>query len=290
MPARARRRCTRVGCPYDAGPSGRCPDHEIPRPRPKAKPRASSTALGYDWSWRKLSEQIRAERPTCEASGCRRPSAHVDHVDGDRSNRAPGNLQALCQRHHSAKTARHDGGFGNRRTDRKAPIVPTRARRRCLHPGCGTSVARHGYCPVHSTTRTTLVCGPPLSGKTTYVHTHAHPGDLIVDWDALGVAVSGHPAHRLPPALLGYVAAARDALIDRLTQRRGGTEPGAAWIIHTGADTTERDRLAARLSATVVLLEVDQAECLRRLHTHPDGRPVAETTAAITRWWTTYTP
>ena len=43
----------------------------------------------------------------------RKPATHVDHDDGDTYNNAPDNLVSLCQPHHSQKTAKHDGGFGN---------------------------------------------------------------------------------------------------------------------------------------------------------------------------------
>jgi 5-methylcytosine-specific restriction endonuclease McrA len=54
--------------------------------------------------------------PICELPGCGQPASDVDH----RLSRRRGgtddwsNLQALCHRHHSAKTAAEDGGFGNR--------------------------------------------------------------------------------------------------------------------------------------------------------------------------------
>lgn len=47
--------------------------------------------------------------------GSTRAGNVVDHVDGDSWNNAPANLQTLCWAHHSAKTARQDGGFGNAR-------------------------------------------------------------------------------------------------------------------------------------------------------------------------------
>ena len=35
----------------------------------------------------------------------------------------------------------------------------------------------------------TLVCGPPGSGKTTYVEQHMKPGDLVWDWDHVANAI-----------------------------------------------------------------------------------------------------
>lgn len=42
----------------------------------------------------------------------------VDHVDGNDRDSSPSNLQSLCTSCHSRKTARENGGFGNRREPR----------------------------------------------------------------------------------------------------------------------------------------------------------------------------
>lgn len=118
MPTRARRRCTASGCPDWATHDGRCQRHHIPRPKPKGKPRPSSSALGYTYAWRKKSESYRKRHPWCEAPGCGQRSAATDHIDGDNTNWEEDNLQALCWPHHSTKTAKHDGGFGNTKTIR----------------------------------------------------------------------------------------------------------------------------------------------------------------------------
>jgi 5-methylcytosine-specific restriction protein A len=121
VPTRARRRCTASGCPRWAEPEqGRCnrPEHQLPKRKPAPTPRPSPTELGYDHKWTLKSRAYRRDHPECEVTSCTKRSACTDHVDGDRSNWEDTNLQALCWPHHSAKTARHDGGFGNRRTPR----------------------------------------------------------------------------------------------------------------------------------------------------------------------------
>lgn len=109
MPSRAPRRCTRAGCPNPAG----CARHQAPR-----KPRPTRQELGYDEEWLRISAAYLAEHPQCGARHCKRGSKHVDHIDGDVTNREPWNLQALCLRHHGRKTVQHDGGFGRPRTER----------------------------------------------------------------------------------------------------------------------------------------------------------------------------
>jgi 5-methylcytosine-specific restriction endonuclease McrA len=74
----------------------------------------------FYWSkpWRALRARVLRDRPTCEVRGCGAPASHVDHITTRQA--APHlaldarNLQSLCHSHHSEKTARTDGGFGNR--------------------------------------------------------------------------------------------------------------------------------------------------------------------------------
>ncbi len=41
----------------------------------------------------------------------------------------------------------------------------------------------------------TVVTGPPCSGKSTYVRTHARPGDIRIDFDTLAQALGSPNAH-----------------------------------------------------------------------------------------------
>lgn len=71
-----------------------------------------------DARWRAMRTRILKDEPLCrECSkhGRIRAASHVDHVDGNAMNNAPDNLQPLCPPCHSRKTAREDGGWGNRK-------------------------------------------------------------------------------------------------------------------------------------------------------------------------------
>lgn len=77
--------------------------------------------------WKKLRAACLKRDPVCchrdPATGqqtCDRPSRHADHVVPKSAGGADvlENLQGMCHRHHSQKTAREDGGFGNARKKR----------------------------------------------------------------------------------------------------------------------------------------------------------------------------
>lgn len=84
---------------------GRCPKHAR---------RASASRRGYGREWKRIRDQVLADEPKCVACNAA-PATQVDHVlplaDGGTNERD--NLQPLCVRCHSAKTAKQDGGFGH---------------------------------------------------------------------------------------------------------------------------------------------------------------------------------
>lgn len=108
----------------------------------------------------------------------------------------------------------------------------------------------------------TIVVGPPASGKTTWVQKQAREGDLIVDVDALFVAVSGLEWYHNPAPLLPFVVAARDALIGRLAEP---SEVRAAWVITTNTDRRALERMRETLGARLEVMEVSPGECKRRI-------------------------
>lgn len=70
--------------------------------------------------WLAIRQQVlMRDSYTCQTCGrvCgRKGEAHVDHIDGDSGNNPEdgSNWQTLCAPCHSRKTAKEDGGFGNR--------------------------------------------------------------------------------------------------------------------------------------------------------------------------------
>lgn len=85
-----------------------------PSHRPVASlARVSAARRGYDWRWRKLARVILLRDPICRK--CREESStDVDHIIPRSAGGTddPENLQGICHRCHSRKTATTDGGFG----------------------------------------------------------------------------------------------------------------------------------------------------------------------------------
>lgn len=134
---------------------------------------------------------------------------------------------------------------------------------------------------------TTLVCGPPGSGKTTYVSDRAERGDLIIDMDKLFVAISGQPVYDKPEALLPFALRARNAAEDRLTL---DSEVRHAWVIKGAPEKAQREEMAKR-GADVVVLAVPAEECLERIANDPERQGLdVPWEQLISDWWTKYEP
>lgn len=109
----------------------------------------------------------------------------------------------------------------------------------------------------------TLVSGPPCGGKSTYVKTHAQPTDLIVDYDALAVALQpAGSTHQHVEAHKHLIWEARDAILERLRLGEHGVRN--AWVIASAPKKADRQRYRQRYGAQVVVVMSPEEVCLRR--------------------------
>ena len=132
-----------------------------------------------------------------------------------------------------------------------------------------------------------IVAGPPGSGKTTYVMNRRSPGDLIVDTDAIYQAITGLPLYDKPDNLLDVVMSVKQTLLAHIRPTNSWFN---SWVIITGAHQQERSRLAAQLSAQVIVLEIGYSDCVRRIQ-QDKSRPEFVRKyypAIIEKWWNTY--
>lgn len=125
-----------------------------------------------------------------------------------------------------------------------------------------------------------VVTGPPCGGKSTHVETHAEPGDLVVDLDAIAAALGYGADHidwsdRDHPA----IAAARTARAAVLKALPPGAH--ATWVIDCDPHPTSL-KIWRRSGVKVVDVVPALDEAVARAHR--DGRP-ASTVTEIRSWY-----
>lgn len=102
--------CSTPMCDQHAIRRGRCQAHMTDEYLRQERQRGSSTARGYDVTWRRLRAWVLLREPLCRT--CGDVAREVDHIrplaqGGARLDVR--NVQPLCRECHAAKTARENG-------------------------------------------------------------------------------------------------------------------------------------------------------------------------------------
>jgi 5-methylcytosine-specific restriction protein A len=123
-----------------------------------------------------------------------------------------------------------------------------------------------------STIPLTIVCGPPCSGKSTFVKSMFRKGDVVIDLDSIQRKINPHfrPWAEGPNnKLLHRAIKIRNMMLANLATRSSG----CAWFIVGAPSQKERHWWQHKLGGEVVLLNPGIEECKRRAYAR--GTPLA---------------
>jgi len=98
-----------------------------------------------------------------------------------------------------------------------------------------------------------VVIGPPAGGKSTWVLDRARPGDIVIDFDRMAVALTGPGGdpHDHPGPVMVVVRAARTAAIEAAIKQAKATD---VYLIHSSPGQARMAEYRA-LGAEVVTID-----------------------------------
>jgi 5-methylcytosine-specific restriction enzyme A len=245
----------------------------------------------YDTArWHRIRRQQLLTAPLCKfcsAAGRVTAATVVDHVKphhGDRNAFWLGPFQSLCvECHNGRKRGLERRGFDPTLDADGWPVDPQHpANRPRIEPSqrFGFSIP-HGLKP--SGIPCWLICGPPASGKSTWVAKHAKPGDAVISLDECKLAVGGRMWDTDVEVRLRALRY-RDKLLRTLAQRRHGE----AFVVVGAPTLAERNAWARALGVTedhVVVLTTPAEVCIERLNRDPDrAHAAADLVIGVRRW------
>lgn len=244
-----------------------CPCCSTARKRAYESQRPSARARGYDSKWDRERGVFLAANPwcvKCAAYGTKTPATVVNHIIPHKMdlrlfwNRR--NWEAVCGPCHNGPIQSAEKRSGGQRWAYSIP-----------------SDIQPSISPVM------LVCGPPASGKTTYVKARAQPNDTIIDLDDYTVQAGGR-RWETDKTIVRAAFALRDAALHRLA-----TKPTRmAWLIVLAPTQDERSKWRAALGdVSMVVLDTPIDVCIDRIKRDPSRAHAAPRLIALANSWPT---
>lgn len=221
---------------------------------------------------------------------------HCDHIKAHRGNwelfADPNNLRCLCENcHMSAKQQEERLGYSPEVGIDGWPLDDLHpayvGKRPSPRDGLGPMSHPSWFRPVF--VPTTIVCGPPASGKTTYIKAHAGPNDLVFDLDAIAVQMFGVPARMLDSKRRMDALRARNDRLGKLMWANAKDIAPRAWLIVAEPLAKRRQWWVDTIKPEqIIVIAAPLTVCLERASQDSKQRPNFK--QSITDWWREYTP
>jgi 5-methylcytosine-specific restriction endonuclease McrA/shikimate kinase len=254
--------CAHPGCRQLVSGSTYCTSHErVQRRARQETPRGNRHQRGYTNTWVRASKAFLAKYPLCRRcseKGVVQVAQVTDHISPHKGDMAlfwdETNWQPLCKRCHDFKTAREDG--------------PAQVRPEWLKKPGG---------------RVHLICGPPGSGKSTFVNERADVKDVVIDLDGVISEISGRPIYQAGAEWLARGIRERNRRLAALHRQPADR---VAWIIVTGSADWRHWWIEKLQPVETVVLRTPEHICCHRIRSDPRRSLVADRQCkAAARWW-----
>lgn len=269
--------------------------------------RVSARQRGYNTRWEKARRTYLAAHPLCvmcQGQGRVSAATVVDHIIPHRGDQtlfwdSEKNWQALCKKHHDGeKQSEERLGYSLNVGQDGWPIDPQHPANSGKKPKVIGTSKSHPYWFRRSYVPLTIVCGPPGSGKSTYVRENAGPNDKVICFDQIATRLFGREgderAHtQLDSKAVGDVLRARNEELGDLMRSAATSLWPAAWLI-VGEPEAERrqwwqDRLQPK---AIVVLKTPATVCKQRVAKDAERGDVRfrSVNESIDGWWSRYQP
>lgn len=133
----------------------------------------------------------------------------------------------------------------------------------------------------------TTICGPPGSGKSTYVNNVKGSNDLVIDLDVIISELNGQPLYVDREKWFDTAIYIRNKILYQLSISK---KYDKCWFILSGSRLKDREFFKDKLKVKdVIVFEVEPSECLRRIKA--DSRRVGMTgyfNDIVKSWWKSY--
>ena len=242
--------------------------------------------LHHSRLWRRLRRMHLYKDPLClmcSEEGRISAASVVDHIIPHKGDEAlfydQNNWQSLCSHHHSSVKQSDERSTAPRRGADGWPIERHKPGE-VSHPAWFTA----------SRVPLTIVCGPPASGKSTYVAQHKGPHDTVIDLDAIALAAHGIPAAMLTKAQRIACLTTRNKQLGILMKSGAALLCDHAWLIVSEPTASKRQWWQDKLKpVNIVVIETPVAECIARAKADTKQQRPAQVAQSIAGWWQTYT-